>query len=227
MPVSRPLRLWLLGALLIAPVLAVFANLSWLGAQAYLRFGADQWAWPDARESAYQAASVAARLETFSAQAHQQQASSSLLMGHDEDALSQYVSALQRAPADAYLWRDYALALIYTGHFDQRLDRAVFQAQTWAPRSSVLNLSLAIAGLKVYDRSDEALRTLWMRSIRYAYWVAPGAVLYAAYLSERELLLCDTVIPQSDHNAWCAAARWRRDCTLTGQQRGCEDSKQP
>lgn len=205
----RPLRLLLLGALALLAALTVYHNALWLSAQAYMRFAEDQWAWPEARDAAKQASEIALRLQPFSARARQQQASDRLLLGQGEQALAEYAAALTMAPADAFLWRDYALALLYTGAFDARLDRAVAQAQAWGARSSTIQLSLAIAGLKAFHQSDAPLRARWMNSIRYAYWDQPGVVLQAAYLSEQELLLCSSVILKADTNPWCAAARWR------------------
>ena len=220
MPNWRPLRLFLLGVLAALSLCAVCSNGYWLAAQAYLRFAQEQWPWPEARPVARQAAEIAIRLQPFSAKARQQQAINSLLLGEDERALSEYEAALLRAPADAFLWRDYALALLHAGHRDSRLALAVSQAQSWGSRSSTIQLSLAIAGLKSFPLSDPPLRALWMKSIRYAYWDQPGAVLQAAYLSEQELVLCDSVILEPGTNPWCRAARWRH-----GECAGKDSSK--
>lgn len=209
MSIQRPTRLLLFACLMALAASTAYSNIRWLGAQAYSRFADEQGRWPEGRESARQAADIATRLVPLSARARQQLATDDLFLGQGEQALREYETALQSAPADAYLWRDYALALVYTNHYDVRLERAVAQAQSWGARSSTIHMSLAVAGLKVFNQSDASLRALWMNSIRYAYWSQPDTVLYTAYLAEQELLLCDEVILQAQHNSWCDAARWR------------------
>jgi tetratricopeptide (TPR) repeat protein len=208
-PIQRQIRLLMLWGLVAVSAMAALANGRWLFGRAYAQFAEDQRQWIDTRDAANQAVAIALKLQPFSAHALQLKASSDLLSGQTDQAIGEYEEALIKAPADAYLWRDYALALVYSGHFDKRLDRAVAQAQAWGNRSGTIQLSLAMAGFKVFHQSDASLRELWMHSIRYSYWDQPGAVLRVAYLAEEELLLCDKVIPKSASNPWCATARWR------------------
>jgi hypothetical protein len=214
----------LLGILVVLALASVYGNARWLGAQSYMRFSESRGQSPETREIARQASGLAHSLQPSSARALQAQAANDLFLGKTAPALDEYQAALLLAPADAYLWRDYALALIYAGISDERLNNAVIQAQTWALKSKPIHLSLAVAGLKVYGRSDEALRKLWMHSIRLAYAYAPDAVLLTAYVSEQELLLCDGgVIQKPETNVWCASARWRHGlCSAAGTgESGC------
>jgi hypothetical protein len=200
----------LLVVLTLVVGIGAYANARWFGAHMYLKFADDRGQSYQTRAAARQAAGIAHSLQPFSARAMQSQASSDLLGGKVPLALDEYRAALQLAPADAYLWRDYALALIYAGQFDSRLTLAVTQAQTWAIQSRTLHLSLAVAGLRVYERSDAPLRQLWMRSIRTAYPDYVDVLLGVAYVADQDLLLCNgDVIPDPGSNVWCAAARWR------------------
>ena len=205
-----PLRRLLLIILMMLAIAGIYGNLRWLAVQAYIRFSENRGQAPETRVVARQAAALALRLQPSSAGAMQAQAANDLFLGQQDLALNEYRRALLRAPADAFLWRDYALALVYAGRYDQDLENAVYQAQSWALQSRPVHLALAVAGLKVYTRSDENLRRLWMRSIKVAYVLSPDAVLWAAYVSEQELLLCNgDVILKPESNVWCAAARWR------------------
>ncbi|PTU32932.1 hypothetical protein CJD38_02130 [Stenotrophobium rhamnosiphilum] len=200
----------LLSALIVLVACGVYSNARWILAESYLRFSEQRGQSSETRSVAQQAAGIALKLQPYSARAVQSQASNDLFLNKPQKALDEYVKALTLAPADAYLWRDYALALVNAGIFDQRLDRAVLQAQTWARKSKPIHMSLAVVGLRVFSQSSPSLRAQWLNSIRFAYWTKPAVVLWYAYVEEQELLLCDnTIILQADTNAWCAAARWR------------------
>lgn len=208
--VQPSIRLLLLCGLIALVALGAYSNARWLAAEAYLRFSEQRGQSAETRVVALQAAGIARSLQPFSARAVKSQADSDLFLGKTELALKEYASALTLAPADAYLWRDNALALIYTGILDQRVELSVHEAQAWARKSKQIHFSLAIAGLRVFEQSSPDLRGMWMNSIRFAYWYKPDAILWAAYSADEELLLCDgSVILKPEANPWCAAARWR------------------
>lgn len=228
MVTQQSVRRLSLGVLILLAVVSVFMNARWFGANMYLKFADDRGQSSQTRATARHAAAIASRLQPFSARAMQAQASSDLFEEKVPLALDEYRAALQLAPADAYLWREYALALIYANQFDASLNNAVLQAQTWALRSKPVHFSLAVAGLRVYDRSDDALRKLWMVSIRNAYPDYRNVILGVAYVADQDLVLCNgDVIPDPGTNPWCAAARWRHGlCSdLGGGESGCFFSK--
>ncbi|MGH8507087.1 MAG: hypothetical protein ACRETM_14180 [Stenotrophobium sp.] len=152
---------------------------------------------------------MAQRLEFRNAQALRLQAQNDLDAGQTDTALAEYRQALQLAPADAFLWRDYALAQLESGHNDLALKQAVIHAQTLAPKSAPLQLSLALAGLKVYAQSAPDLQVRWLDSIRFTYLYQPRGLLFAAYVAGQDLMLCQRVVLQPEHNPWCIQARWR------------------
>lgn len=211
-------RLLLLIGLIAVVAISVYCNASWLLSQAYLRFADDRAQSFQTLPVALQASRIAQKMQPSSAHALQASAGYELFLGQPDQALNHYAAALKLAPADAYLWRDYAMALVYAGKFDGRLDHAVDMAQTWGLQSSPIHLSLALTGLKVFQQSGRPLRALWMKSIKRAYWERPDAVLLTAYNAEQELLLCDgSVILKPETNVWCAAARWRHGlCSTAG-----------
>ncbi|MES2489422.1 MAG: hypothetical protein V4607_06475, partial [Pseudomonadota bacterium] len=200
----------MLSALIVLVASSVYGNARWFFVESYLRFSEQRGQSSETRSVAQQAAGIAYKLQPFSARAVQAQASNDLFLNKPQLALDEYAKALTLAPADAYLWRDYALALVNAGIFDQRLERAVSQAQTWARKSKPIHLSLAVVGLRVFRQSNSSLQALWLDSIRFGYWTKPAVVLWYAYVEEQELLLCNNnIILQAETNAWCAAARWR------------------
>lgn len=224
MAIGQPVRRLLLSVLILLVAISVYGNVRWLGNQMYVRFSEDRGQSSETREAARQAAVIALRLQPSSARTLQSKASNDLFLGKTDQALSEYEAALLLAPADAFLWRDYALALVYADKFDARLNNAVSQAQGWALKSKPIHLSLAVAGIKVYSRSSDSLRKLWMQSIRIAYAQSPDALLLTAYVAEQELLLCDGGVIQSpETNVWCASARWRHGlCSVAGAgESGC------
>jgi hypothetical protein len=207
---QESVRRALLGGLILLAVIGVYGNARWFGAQMYLKFAENRGQSYQTRVAALHAAGIARRLQPFSAQAMQAIANNDLFEDKVALALDEYQAALQLAPADAFLWRDYALALIYAEQFGPKLNDAVTQAQTWAVKSKPIHLSLAVAGLRVYDRSDAVLQQLWMHSIRIAYLESRDAILSAAYVADQDLLICNgDVVPSPETNIWCAAARWR------------------
>ncbi|TXH03212.1 MAG: hypothetical protein E6R07_12980 [Nevskiaceae bacterium] len=211
---SQSARLLLIVLLAAAAGTALIGNGRWLIAHAYTRFAEDQARWPETRAAAAKAADYAIAFQPYSAQAYRQRGLNRLLLRQHDEALADYQAAISRAPADAFLWRDYALALLYADRFDERLKHAVSQAQTWGRRSAPIHFSLAVAGLKVFADSDPELQQLWLKSIRLAYQVQPGALMQAAYTADQEILLCQQVIPDAGRNVWCAIARWRHGlCT--------------
>lgn len=211
---GHPARLLLIALLAVAAGTALIGNGRWLIAHAYTRFSEDQAHWPETRVAAAKAAEYAIAFQPYSAQAYRQLGLNRLLLGRKDEALADYEAAIARAPADAFLWRDYALALLYAEQFDARLKHAVSQAQTWGRRSAPIHFSLAVAGLKVFADSDPELQQLWLKSIRLAYAVQPGALMQVAYTADQEILLCQQVMPDAGHNVWCATARWRHGlCT--------------
>ncbi|TXI81879.1 MAG: hypothetical protein E6Q40_13115 [Cupriavidus sp.] len=224
MATRESVRRLLLAVLILLAAASVYANTRWFGAHMYLKFADERGQSYLTRGAARHAASIALRLQPSSARALQSLAGSDLFEDQIPLALDEFRAALQLAPADAYLWRDYALALIYAGQFGPRLNLAVAQAQGWALQSRLVHFSLAVAGLRVYDRSDEELRKLWMHSIRIAYPDYVNVILGVAYVADQDLLLCNgDVIPKPETNVWCAAARWRHGlCSDAGSgESGC------
>lgn|GEM_PF-4726953 len=224
MAIQQPIRLAMLTGLALLAAASVYYNVRWLGAESYLRFSEQRGQSAATRTVARHAADIAHRLQPSSARALKTLASNDLFLRQDALALDEYSAALRLAPADAYLWRDYALALIYTETFDPRLEHAVIQAQTWGRRAKPIHLSLAIAGLRVFRQSSPALRSRWLESIRLAYQDQPNALLWVAYVADEELLLCDNdIIQKAEANGWCAAARWRHGLcsTVSTDATGC------
>ncbi|MGH8540226.1 MAG: hypothetical protein ACRETW_06955 [Stenotrophobium sp.] len=228
---AQVIGILLLICLLVVGAVTVFVNARWFMADAYTRYAEKQWRWFDARKSAREAAALAFKFMPYNARALKSEAVSDLFSGSKAQALREYEQALHLAPADAYLWRDYALALVYTGNIDDRLEHVVRQAQLLAPRSVPLHESLAYAGLKVYTQSDRKLQAFWLISIRLAYPTAWNNLLLAATRSGQELLLCNEVIPHpghnpySGHNPWCVQARWHHG--LCPHARGYQDCTVP
>lgn len=219
---QRSVRLLLLSGLALLIAVSVIGNARWLAAEGYLRFSEQRGQNVETRAAARQASDLALKLRPQSARALGAMASNDLYLGKADLALEEYSKALVFAPADAYLWRDYALALMQAGIFDARLERAVIQAQTWARKSKLIHLSLAVPGLKLYQQSSPKLRELWLKSIRFSYFYEPDTILLTAYVAEEELLLCrGDIIAQPGTNPWCAAARWRHGlCSSTGTESG-------
>jgi len=213
--VQPSIRLALLSGLAAVMICGAVGNARWLLTESYLRFSDQRAIAAETREAARRAAGIAQNLQPFSARALQAEASSDYFLNQPKLAIAEYESALLKAPADAYLWRDYALVLVHQGIFDARLERAVTQAQSWAVKSPPIHVSLAVVGLNVYQQSNAAMRALWFKSMRIAYPYQPDDIQWAAYVAEQELLLCDGgVVPHPETSNWCAGARWRHgQCT--------------
>lgn len=198
-----------LGGLLAISLLVVVLNLCGFLANAYAGFARSQFRFADTRPAVRQAALLIQKLDFRNAEAVQLLAEDDLYAGRRGQALDEYEQALKLAPADAFLWRDYALARISSGLIDTDLEKAVAQAQELAPKSRPLQISLALAGLKIYALSSPGLRARWLESLRLAYLFQPKGLIFAAYVSGQDLMLCEKVIPDSGSNPWCIQSRWR------------------
>ncbi|MGH8461596.1 MAG: hypothetical protein ACRESS_08330 [Stenotrophobium sp.] len=212
----------LLIILAVAGAAAVFLNARWFMSDAYTRYSEGQWQWADARASARQAAGFAYRLTPDNARALKSAAIADLYSNQPDQALLEYRQALQLAPADAYLWRDYAFALVSTGHFDDRVQQAVRHAQALAAQSDTLQLSLALIGTGVYRQSDPALRALWLASIRHSFAAHWQPLLEAASRAGQEELLCREVIAKPDSNPWCIQVRAKEKACRSHAAAGCD-----
>ncbi|MGH8530097.1 MAG: hypothetical protein ACRETN_09720, partial [Nevskiales bacterium] len=69
------------------------------------------------------------------------------LRGRGAEAERHFRAALKQAPANAYVWRDYALLRPVGGRYDAQLAHAVERAQALAPTSHGLHLSFGVVGL--------------------------------------------------------------------------------
>jgi hypothetical protein len=225
MPIAEMVRKLFLCGLLVISMLVAALNLSGFMANAYIGFSKNQIGFSDSREAVRQAAQLAQKLDFRNPEAVRLLAEDDLYAGHQEQALSEYQHALQLAPADAFLWRDYAVARIRLGLIDAELEKAVIQAQSLAPKSKPLQFSLAMAGLKVYAQSNPALQSRWLKSIRFAYYIQPKGLIFSAYVAGQDLMLCQQVIPNSGINPWCVQARWRHGlCQSPRHPESCKTS---
>lgn len=78
-----------------------------------------------------------------------------------------YLKALRRAPADALLWAEYALALARNRMFDARLLLATRRALALAPTSPAVRQAISRMALTYWRFGSAELRGLWQQALRW------------------------------------------------------------
>ena len=123
--------------------------------------------------------------------------------GAAEPALAAYARALRLAPADAVLWSEYAQVLGRLGRFDAAMAHAVRRAQQLAPTSPAVRRALAELGLSYWSRGDDALRALWLESMRGELARNRGEFLAVALARGQGRTFCDQPAAALGEGAWC------------------------
>lgn len=120
-----------------------------------------------------------------------------------QEAELSYRAALKQAPADAYLWRDYALLRPVGGRYDAQLAHAVERAQALAPTGKGVHMSLGVVGLMDWPRSNPRLRSLWRKSIEFSLRHDRQEFLRYVYASSQETRMCREFLLRRGADDWC------------------------
>lgn len=177
---------------------------------------------------ALSASELAARLAPWRAGVHRSRAQSLVLRRQPEAARAQFALALQRAPGDAALWRDYARALPRMGEFGAPLLAAMQRALTLAPRSRTTRFGFAVDALYYWNHGTAPVQALWLESLRLTLAVEARRFLRYTGMARRERLLCAYHGTTLQLQQWCEqTAGMRIACdsdTLDPAVRGFCDS---
>ncbi|HVT36673.1 MAG TPA: hypothetical protein VHE37_13875, partial [Nevskiaceae bacterium] len=115
-----------------------------------------------------------------------------------------YGAALQRAPADAYLWFDRAQVLAAQGRYGQQLETAAARAEALAPASPALRLAMARMGALHWFRSPAELQQLWLRSMRYELRHNQRQFLRSLIHDGEQYWFCASAALELPLDWWCA-----------------------
>ncbi len=193
-------------ALLVFAFLGLFiAGLSSRGllAEVYAAYARENLTRDASPEMAAAAAGLSVRFNPGNATYLSLLARSEQLRGHGSEAERRYRTALQRAPVDAYLWRDYALLRPVGSRYDAQIVHAVERAQTLAPTGQGVHLSLGVVGLMDWPRSNPRLRNLWRRSIEFSLRRHREEFLRHVYASGQETRMCQEFLLRRGSDDWC------------------------
>jgi len=117
-----------------------------------------------------------------------------------------YRKALRRAPADALLWAEYALALARNRMFDARLLLATQRALALAPTSPAVRAGVSRMALTYWRFGSEPLRELWRQSLRWELDHNRSAFLQAMDRDGYRRAFCLDQAAVFNEQAWCAGA---------------------
>jgi len=157
-------------------------------------------------ESAERAGALAVALTPWSAP---RQALHGWILAESGDfaaADAAYRQALQRAPADALLWAEYALALARNRMFDERLDLATARALALAPTSPAVRQGVSRMALTYWRFGSDPLRELWRQSLRWELDHNRTEFLQAMDREGYRRAFCLQQAEVFNEQAWCAGA---------------------
>ncbi len=229
---GRSVRSWLIRGVLL--LLAAFGLLTaglngrWLLAEAYATYAREGFAGRTSGDAVLTAAALALRLEPGNPHYQSVLARAERLYGEETAADRLYAAALKSAPANAFLWRDYALTHALRGLEAQRA-HAFARAQALAPTSRGLHMSLALAGLSDGPGSNAQLQRLWVKSVVFALKHERDPFLRYVFAARRETRLCRELQTNVSLKEWCYwIPKARQTCYRSGLKphvvRWCERS---
>lgn len=128
---------------------------------------------------------------------------------HRAEARDQMHTALMWAPADAYLWSDYARLLVRQRRFNNDTEQATKRALKLAPNSDALHASHAWMAIHYWTWASADLQTLWLHSLRREWRQHRERVTQEIQEGRRVQMFClgaGARLPAAQ--AWCANTPW-------------------
>lgn len=226
----RPAKWWFSRSLFLTlATLSLFAAAlcgRWLFAEAYATYARENLTGSRGAEQALASAELALQLIPQHAGYQSLRARAERRRGDPQATAHLYRQALKRAPADAVLWRDYALFLLSRGEYGAA-QHAIARAQALSPANRGLHLSLGLTGLSIWQTAPPPLRELWSRSIEFRLRHQPKEFLRYVFASGQEAMLCRHFATEPALKDWCYWTRnARQSCYVAGltpkQRRVCE-----
>ncbi len=117
----------------------------------------------------------------------------------------QYRKALRWAPASAYLWLEYSLALARSYQFDDDYTVALRQATLLAPSAHPIRIAAARMGARHWNQGDETDRLLWAQDMSAVLATQPYDLLWTVLRDGRESSFCGFVGSELGLSRWCFA----------------------
>lgn len=123
------------------------------------------------------------------------------------------LSAIRLAPADGYLWAEYAQFLLRAGAPDQDVYQATRRSNHLAPSSRSVQRSNAQAAQQYWFFAGDLLQDEWMRSMQFMLRHEPAKFRRMMIQSRRAELLCPLIGDALGEAMWCAQlAEASRQC---------------
>ena len=125
------------------------------------------------------------------------------------EARRQMQTALMWAPADAYLWNDYARLLIRQRRFNSDTERATALALTLAPNSDAVHAGQASMAIHYWTWASVDLQKLWLPSLRREWRLNRERLIREIRDGRRVRMFClgaGAQLPAAQ--AWCATTPW-------------------
>lgn len=125
------------------------------------------------------------------------------------EARRQMQTALLWAPADAYVWNDYARLLIRQRRFNKDTESAAALALKLAPNSDAVHASHAWMAIHYWAWASADLQKLWLPSLRREWRQNRDRVIREVLNGRRVRLFCLGAGAQlAAAQSWCAATPW-------------------
>lgn len=195
-------------ALLILGTGLVFLSIRSLLAQSHAAQVSTLSRWTPNHPAAVLAARRASTLTPWDASARKDLAWK-LASRQSHEARAQMQTALMWAPADAYLWNDYARLLVRQRRFGSETERVSTHALSLAPHSAALHAGNAWMAIHYWTWASADLQTLWLHSLRREWRRDRDRLTREILASRRTQVFClgpGARLPATQ--AWCAGAPW-------------------
>ncbi|MEK6805831.1 MAG: hypothetical protein AABY95_04205 [Pseudomonadota bacterium] len=117
--------------------------------------------------AALKSAVLSVQLAPWNAYSHAELAWRLQSSGNFRASRQQFAQALSWAPADAYLWAEYAQLLAHQRKFGREMELVTRESNRLGPTSSAIQHSNAYIGLYFWGRGTQELRNQWQTSMAF------------------------------------------------------------
>lgn len=125
--------------------------------------------------------------------------------GRPKEARRQFALALSAAPADAYLWAEYAQLLARQGKFGREMEQVTQRSNHLGPTSGTIQQSHAETGLYYWSRGSSALQQEWLGSMKFMLRNDRDLFLQKVRGAGRAALFCLGPGAHLPLAGWCAS----------------------
>jgi hypothetical protein len=182
---------------------ALVFNLCWLVSAAYGAYAGELARAGRQPVTARAAAGLAASLAPWDVKAQADFAWKLAVAGDLGAAREHMLQALRAAPADAFLWQDFAQLLASHWRFGEEMTLALRQASALAPNSPALLSHNAQFGILHWSQGSAAQRQIWLAGMQHVLNARRAEFLNALIVQDGATPICLMAASELGLEEWC------------------------